>query len=83
MQLAFDLPAPPPPSYLPDPADVRTKLRGALATARSAVTMPWPAGEARYWRTVFPQMARWLPAAEAEQLAAEFAAELRRLGLNT
>ena len=50
-----------------------------LATARAAKRMPWPEGEARMWRTVFPQMANWLPPDEAEQLRLAFAQELERL----
>jgi hypothetical protein len=35
--------------------------------------------EALYWRTVFPQMANWLPAAEADRLRREFRTEVARL----
>ena len=41
--------------------------------------MPWDVRDARMWQTVFPQMARWLPDAEAEQLKLEFAREIERL----
>ena len=69
----------PRPSYLPDPAKVRRKLQALLATAREAERMPWPEREARMWQTVFPNMANWLPDAEAEQLRRDFALELDRL----
>jgi hypothetical protein len=41
--------------------------------------MPWPERDARMWQTVFPNMANWLPADEAEQLRLEFAQEMERL----
>ncbi len=47
--------------------------------ARRAQVMPWPERDARMWRTVFPQMANWLPDAEAEQLRLQFAREMERL----
>jgi hypothetical protein len=31
------------------------------------------------WQTVFPNMAKWLPKEEAEQLSFEFAREIERL----
>jgi hypothetical protein len=33
------------------------------------------------WQTVFPNMAKWLPGEEAEQLCFEFAQEMKRLAL--
>jgi hypothetical protein len=41
--------------------------------------VPWDAEQASLYRTVFPQMASWLPADEAARLRREFAAELDRL----
>ena len=70
---------PPAPSYDPDPDEVRAELMGILARARAAPQEPWPAKEISYWRTVFPQMANWLPADQAAQLRLAFAAELERL----
>jgi hypothetical protein len=70
---------PPEPSYEPDPDEVRAELMGILAKARAAPQVPWPAKEASYWGTVFPQRANWLPADEARQLRLAFAAELERL----
>lgn len=63
----------------PDPADIRRRLQALLAKARAAEAMPWPEREARMWRTVFPQMANWLPDAEAAKLRLDFAGELGRL----
>jgi hypothetical protein len=41
--------------------------------------MPWPEREAQMWLTVFPNMAKWLPEPEAEQLRLEFLQEMKRL----
>ncbi len=65
--------------YLPDPEKIRRRLHALLDTARSAERMPWPERDARMWQIVFPNMANWLPEAEAEQLRFEFARELERL----
>lgn len=54
-----------------------------LEAVRGATTIPWEAHEARVNATIFPQMANWLPQAEADALRAAFAAELARLGLHT
>src|SRR4051794_11060369 len=66
-------------SFLPDPETVRVRLRSLLDKARSAEKMPWSERDARMWQTVFPNMAKWLPEAEAEQLRFEFAQEMERL----
>jgi hypothetical protein len=63
----------------PDPEKVRRRLRSLLDKARSAETMPWSERNARMWQIVFPNMANWLPEAEAEQLRFEFAREMERL----
>ncbi|MDO1558350.1 hypothetical protein Q0812_02780 [Brevundimonas sp. 2R-24] len=60
-------------------ARAREKLNRVLAKARAARTMPWDERNVRMWQTVFPQMAQWLPAEEAEQLKLEFFRELERL----
>jgi hypothetical protein len=76
----FELLGPQPePNYDPDPEEVRAELIDILAKARAAPQVPWPAKEVSYWRTVFPQMANWLPEEEANRLRAEFAAEVARL----
>ena len=41
--------------------------------------MPWSERDARMWQIVFPNMAKWLPDEEADQLRFEFAQEMRRL----
>lgn len=75
------IPNPEPPSYLPDPANIRRRLHAVLAAARDAERMPWDARKARMWQTIFPQMANWLPDDEANQLRFEFAQEIERLKL--
>lgn len=69
------------PDILPDPDRVRRRLHGVLETARAAPDVPWPEKKQRVWRIVFPNMAKWLPEDEAEQLCFEFAQEMERLGL--
>lgn len=64
---------------LPDPETVRLRLKSLLEKARSAEKMPWSERDARMWQTVFPNMAKWLPDDEANQLRFEFAQEMERL----
>jgi|SRR5665213_1705495 len=64
---------------LPDPEAVRLRLRSLLEKVRSADKMPWSERDARMWQTVFPNMAKWLPEDEADQLRFEFAQEIERL----
>lgn len=66
-------------SSLPDPQTVRVRLQSLLEKARSAERMPWSERDARMWQTVFPNMAKWLPEEEADQLRFEFAQEMERL----
>jgi hypothetical protein len=63
----------------PDPETIRLRLISLLEKARSADKMPWSEREVRMWQTVFPNMARWLPEDEADQLRFEFAQEIERL----
>ena len=65
--------------FLPDPETVRRRLKSLVEKARSAEKMPWSERDARMWQTVFPNMAKWLPDEEAEQLPFEFAQEMERL----
>jgi hypothetical protein len=71
----------PQPDILPDPDRVRRRLRGILEKARAAPDTPWPEKKQRVWAIVFPNMAKWLPQDEAEQLCFEFAQEIERLKL--
>lgn len=63
-----------------DPEEVLAELIEILAIARAARdAAPWDRRTQRYHRTVFPQLARWLPDDEAAQLCFAFAAELDRV----
>ncbi|TCD14517.1 hypothetical protein [Oricola cellulosilytica] len=66
--------------YRADPDKVRLKLERILAEARAAKTMPWDRAKQGYYRTVFPQMTRWLPEDEATALCEEFSQQIERLG---
>jgi hypothetical protein len=65
--------------YTPDPEEVRLRLRALLEKARTARRMPWSERDARMWRIVFPNMAKWLPDEEAQQLRFDFDHEMERL----
>ncbi|MEM8725368.1 MAG: hypothetical protein AAGE86_07590 [Pseudomonadota bacterium] len=69
-------------SWEPDPDEVREDAQSMLATAR-AVTADnlWDARTYRYNKVVFPQMTRWLPDDERDQLCFEFFKELERIEL--
>ena len=64
---------------LPDPNEIRRRLGSLLEQARSAEKMPWSDRDAKMWQTVFPNMAKWLPDDEADQLRFEFAQQMERL----
>jgi hypothetical protein len=68
-----------PPAYRPDPDQVRARLHKILAEARSAEKLPWDQDKLLVYRTIFPQMAGWLPEDEAAQLRFEFESEMARL----
>ena len=68
-----------PPAYRPDPDQVRARLhriRPKHARRRSFLGIRT---RLLVYRTIFPQMAGWLPEEEAAQLKFEFDAELVRL----
>jgi hypothetical protein len=80
-QLGFDLgDAPKVQNYEPDREEVRGDLRAILESAR-AVTADslWDQRTYSYNKVVFPQMSRWLPDEEAQQLCFEFFKELERI----
>jgi hypothetical protein len=56
---------------------VRSRLHKILAEARAAQTLPWE--PTTIYRTIFPQMANWLPQEEGAQLCFQFEEELARL----
>ena len=68
-----------PPAYRPDPDQVRARLHKILAEARAAEKLPWDRDRVLVYRTIFPQMAGWLPEEEAAQLRFEFDTEMARL----
>lgn len=67
------------PDIAPDPDRVRRRLHAVLETARAAPATPWPEKKQRVWQIVFPNMAKWLPDEEADQLRFEFAQEIERI----
>ena len=71
-----------PVNYAPDRDEVREDARAILASAR-AVTAEnmWDQRTYRYNKVVFPQMTRWLPDDERDQLCFEFFRELERIEL--
>ncbi|WP_375381613.1 hypothetical protein [uncultured Sphingomonas sp.] len=69
----------PDPTHV-DPASVREELAAILATARAARDeAPWDRRTHRYHQVVFPQMADWLPADEADAMRRQFSVELERI----
>ena len=68
-----------PPAYRPDLDSVRARLHKILAEARAAEKLPWDRDQLLVYRTIFPQMAGWLPEEEAAQLRFEFDTEMTRL----
>jgi hypothetical protein len=68
-----------PPAYRPDLDNVRARLHKILAEARGAEKLPWDRDQLLVYRTIFPQMVRWLPEEEAAQLRFEFETEMERL----
>jgi hypothetical protein len=71
--------ADPVPAYRPDPDKVRSRLHKILAEARAAQKFPWEPTTISLYRTIVPQMTRWLPEDEAAQLRFEFETEMARL----
>jgi hypothetical protein len=69
----------PVPFYRPNPDKVRPRLHKILAEARAAETLPWEPARLSLYRTIFPQMALFLPEEEGAQLRLDFEAELVRL----
>ena len=67
------------PTYHADPEKVRARLHKILAEARAAQELPWEPTTVSLYRTIFPQMANWLPKEEGEQLCFQFEKELIRL----
>lgn len=82
MSSQFEMFSEPPRQETVDPQEVREELVALLATAQAARdAAPWDRRTHRYYKTVFPQMANWLPEEEANQLRFAFARELERIEL--
>lgn len=80
-QLGFDLSEQPKAAgYVPNLAEIREDLEEILASAR-AVTPDtiWDQRTYRYNKVVFPQMSRWLPDDERDQLCFELTREIERI----
>lgn len=71
-----------PTSDLPDPGEVRARMHAKLQELRDADSMPWSDRDLGVWRTLWPQMSRWLPHEERAELIAKFDVELARLAAN-
>lgn len=82
-QLGFDLGEKPQPrGYEPDLDEVREDLAAILASARAvSEECVWDLKTYKYNKIVFPQMTRWLPDDERDQLCFEFFRELERIEL--
>lgn len=65
--------------YSADPEEVRRELNRLLEEARSSNVFPWEPPKVGLYRTIFPQMANWLPKDEAVQLVLAFEEEMQRL----
>jgi hypothetical protein len=59
--------------------DIRQEMLALLAKARASETMPWTPRELRTHTVLFPEMAKWLPDDEGEQLLMDFMTEIERL----
>lgn len=67
-------------SWTPDPDEVREDAQAILASARAVTAEAlWDQRTYRYNKVVFPQMTRWLPDDERDQLCFEFFRELERI----
>ncbi len=64
---------------MPTAEDVRPRLTAVVERLRRSETMPLSSKDLLFWRTVVPQMSRWLPPEERDQVCAAFDAELERL----
>ena len=58
---------------------IRKYLNSTLRLVRRADIMPWHKADADHWEKYFPELARMLPAEEAQPLIDEFAKEIIRL----
>lgn len=82
-QLGFDLGEEPKSvGYVPNLAEIREDLGIMLERARSIKEgCLWDRRTYRYNKALFPQLTRWLPDDEAQQLCFAFLIELERIEL--
>lgn len=79
-QFGLGLPDTRPDPTVIDPDTVRAELEAVLAAARAEDPgSAWDRRTREYYRLVVPQMARWLPAAEADQVISRFSHEMNRI----
>lgn len=71
---------PPQRRTTPDADVIRSRLNRLLDTLQAAKTMPLSDHDARMWRTVVPNMTKWLPESEAGIIRETFVREMDRLG---
>ena len=76
------IPHPKRQEFVPDIPKIRGRLLAVLETARAAPAKPWPDKDRRMWQTIFPNMSKWLPDEERDQLCFEFFRELERIELS-
>ena len=57
---------------------MRPRLHRLHAEAQAAAVVPWEPDRLRLYRTIFPQMTRWLPDDETGQLRFAFDEEMAR-----
>ncbi len=75
----FGAQAPERATYRPDPDKVRARLERILGQARAADALPWERSQASLYKTIVPDMTRWLPDDEAAAWRGEFEAQMARL----
>lgn len=67
-----------PPRWRADPDKVRRRLERILSEARAAAGNPWSSSQTQLYKTIVPNMTRWLPEDEAARWRAAFDAEMAR-----
>ena len=69
----------PTPVYQPNLDKVRARLHKILMEVRAAEPQSWEPSTLSLYRTIFPQMAQFLPEQEGAKLHRDFETELARL----
>ena len=71
--------SPPSRSPSPDLGAIRQRLTSMLDKLQNSENMPLSERELRMWQLILPNMAKWLPEAEANAIRGIFEDELERL----